>query len=353
MTERTGGAKRRVLVTGASGFVGRHLCPLLEALGYEIVRASRKPPRGRGWIQLDVNHKASLESALAGVDTAFFLVHQLQGADDSYPTREAEAARNFGRSARAVGVRRVVYLGGVCPTLGENADRGPSPAHQVSRHLAARLETGRILRKEAPRCIELRAAMIVGAGGLSWNVVRDLVHNLPVMLLPRWLARSSWPVAIDDVVKALAACIDCPADHALCFDLPGAERVTHREVMDRTAALWNKRRFALALPVMTPTLSSYWITAFSRAPLRECRELVQGLRWNLDLTKDRFWDGVKAQPMSLKRAIQLALTDERESSHNPGPQAVKRLRALEVPRWRGAPVSATVSSFVPLVSAPS
>ncbi len=366
---RSANMRRRVLVVGARGFVGSYLCPALSAAGYDVVRTSRIPTRDAGWRRLDVNEPASFAPALEGVDTALFLVHQLADVRGDYPTREIEAANAFARAARQAGVRRTVYLGGIHPTKPvqsgtpseEHVDTGahiersgvirvqPEPVAEsvMSRHLRSRLRSGEILREHAPSCIELRAAMIIGAGSLSWSVVRDLVDNLPVMLLPPWLKAISWPVAIDDVVEALIAAIEYPGSQAHIFDLTGDVRVTHREVMERTWTVWQRRRYVAALPLISPTLSALWVAMFTRASWPVCRELLQGLRWDLDSTQKRACEALTERtPTPLNEAIARALADEAEGPLLPGPVAVarmKRLGAQREARWKEEPLRLTPS----------
>lgn len=378
--ERPADTRRRVLVVGARGFVGRYLCPALSAAGYDVVQTSRTPSADAGWLRLDVNDPESLAPALEGVDTAIFLVHQLEGVRNDYPAREADAAASFAQAARQAGVRRTVYLGGIHPTqprriealsddnASANDDAGPSDASSsrersgvtrvkpqpvaggvMSRHLRSRLRSGEILRAQAPSCIELRAAMIIGAGSLSWSVVRDLVDNLPVMLLPPWLRAVSWPVAIDDVVAAVIAAVEYPGDEAHVFDLTGDVRVTHRQVMERTWHVWRRKRYVAALPLVSPTLSAVWVAMFTRASWPVCRELLQGLRWDLDSTQMRACEALTENaPIPLDEAIALALSDEAEGPSSPGPIAVARMQRLGAKlesRWNTEPLRPATSRW--------
>jgi uncharacterized protein YbjT (DUF2867 family) len=320
---RRGGASSAnltVFVAGATGFIGRHLVPVLELLGYRVVCGSRRPERAQAahpsarWVAFDVDDAASVEHALQGCDAAFYLVHEL-GAGARYPEREARAARVFRDAAARAGMRRIVYLGGVAP-------RGGS-----SRHLQSRLKTGALLRAARVSTLELRAAMIIGRDSTSFRMVRDLAKRLPAMILPRWLNNHSWPVAVDDIVVALVTALQQPGDESAWYDAPGPERVSHREMLARTAAQFGHHPTLVGVPVLTPKLSSYWIALVTGIPLRLARELVQGLRYELDPSGRSIWDLVSGWNRTpLSAAIGYALQDER-AAEAPSNRYLERMRA--------------------------
>ena len=291
-----------LLLTGATGFVGRHLYPSLVDAGLvvrcgtrDLERARRRYP-DRDWVRCDVGDPASVRSALAGCRAAYYLVHEISGAPD-YPEREAESARRFADASAKAGVERVVYLGGV------------APEGKPSRHLASRIETGRILRAGGTPTVELRAAMIIGAGSASWVIVRDLAARLPAMVLPRWLLYRSCPVSVDDVVVALAASAGLDVEPGV-YDVPGPECLTHRELILRVATQLGKRPALVNVPVLTPQLSSYWIALVTRANLDLARELVSGLQSDLLPNPQRvFWDRVPRELEPLDIACEKALCD--------------------------------------------
>lgn len=314
---------RRVFVTGATGFIGRHLRVALEAAGAtvrlgtrDLARARAQAP-GEDWAALDVEKPQDIARTLEGCDAVYYLVHQL-GAKSDYPERERLAAGAFAEAANEAGVKRIVYLGGV------------APQGRPSRHLGSRLETGRILRAGAVPTVELRAAMVIGHGSLSWRMVSDIAHRLPAMVLPRWLRRHSWPVAIDDVVHALGAALlrqDLPAG---CYDLPGAERIGHRELLVLTARLAGRAAPAMVgVPVLSPRLSSYWIGLVTSVPLPVARELVSGLVSDLDPVGPTLWDVLHDRaPTPLRLAIERALQDESAGSEPPSPPTLARLAEM-------------------------
>lgn len=294
-----------ILLTGATGFIGRRLAIALEAAGYRVRSATRDPARARErdpsqtWVALDLDQPATIGPALAGCDAAFYLVHGMgPGHAADYPERERAEATAFATAAAAANLRRIVYLGGVIPTTG------------TSRHLASRERTGALLRAGATSAIELRAAMVIGAGSASWTMVRDLARRLPAMLLPRWLKNTSYPIAVEDVVAGLLAALELDEPGSKMFELPGAERVTHRDMLIRTAAAMGRKSLMLSVPVLTPRLSSYWIALVTRTDLAMAKELVEGVRFDLVPSGPVLWDRIAHRPMGLDDAIRLALADD-------------------------------------------
>jgi uncharacterized protein YbjT (DUF2867 family) len=309
-------ASRTLLLTGATGFVGRHLDAALQATDWKVRRATRNREKAEqpGWVHLDVEQPETIEPALEGSDAAVYLIHSIDDSDD-YPEREARAAEAFRSAAERAGVRRIVYLGGVAPKA------------RASRHLQSRIHTGEILRSGHCSTIELRASMVIGAGGSSWMMVRDLAARLPAMLLPRWLRYSSWPVWIEDVVIAIIEALDLPLEGSAWFDLPGPERMTHADLLSRVAKSMGKDPTLVGVPVITPTLSSYWIALVTRADLALARELVQGLQSDLDPSGEVFWERLEGrQPTAFQTSVYQALEDE-AADEVPTPKLTERMRA--------------------------
>jgi uncharacterized protein YbjT (DUF2867 family) len=274
---------QRVLVTGATGFVGRHLHPVLAGAGFDVVGASRNPTqakrrlRGREFVALELSDPPSIVAALSGCDAAVYLVHGLAAGDGDYEDAERRMAADFLAAAERVGLRRIVYLGGM------------RPAGTPSKHLRSRLATGEILRSGSVPTLELQASMIIGHGSASWQIVRDLAMRLPVMVLPRWLQHRSQPVAIDDVTAAITHALRLPVEASAAYTLPGPETLTGREILERIAKLRGMRPLILEVPVVTPHLSTYWISLVTRADARVAAELVEGLRSDLVAPDRGFW----------------------------------------------------------------
>ena len=276
------GSARAVLVTGATGFVGKALLQALVARGRTVAAASRRPPPGPHsdlveWRTCDLGEPASLASALKGIRVAYYLVHSMRGAVPNFRELERQAAQGFVAAAEAAGVERVVYLG------------GPAPSGPPSEHLRSRLEVGETLRASSMRVVELRASMVIGCGSASWQIVRDLAVRLPVMVLPKWLGSRTRPVTLDDVIEALIAAADLQLEHSQWFDVPGPETLTGQQILERIAALRGRHFLALKVPLLTPSLSALWLRLITRTDFHLARELVMGLQQDLLPKDDRFW----------------------------------------------------------------
>jgi len=273
---------RPVLVTGASGFIGRALVRELRARGETVVAASRRPARAAGadgveWRSCDLNQPQSLASALAGIRVAYYLVHSMGGGAAHFRELECAAARAFAAAAELAGVERIIYLG------------GPAPLGTPSEHLRSRLEVGEILRAGAVPTVELRASMVIGCGSASWQIVRDLALRLPIMVLPKWLDSRTRPVALDDVIEALIAAADLQLAENTWFDVPGPEVMDGQQILERIATLRGRRFLAVRVPLLTPRLSALWLRLVTRTDFALARELVLGLQEDLLPKDDRFW----------------------------------------------------------------
>lgn len=264
----------RVLVTGATGYVGGRLVPRLLEAGHQVrvlVRdASRL--RGREWLDRvevatgDVHAPETLGPALAGVDAAYYLIHGMSDSED-FAARDLAAARAFGAAAKAAGVARIVYLGG----LGD-------PATDLSKHLRSRQETGGALAEAGVPVTEFRAGVIVGSGSLSFEIVRNLAERIPVMICPRWVFTRTQPIAIRDVIEYLVAAPSVPASAGRVVEIGGADVVTYRDMMLGYARVRGLRRWLIPVPVLSPRLSSYWVHWMTPVPATIARPLIEGLR---------------------------------------------------------------------------
>ncbi|MBI5068026.1 MAG: NAD(P)H-binding protein [Deltaproteobacteria bacterium] len=315
-----------ILLTGATGFIGRRLHAPLASAGLGVRCLTRRPEEARRawpdreWVGGDVGEPAGLPRALEGCSAAFYLVHGMAGARPGWADEELRWAEDFAEAAGAAGVRRVVYLGGVAPA-------GPP-----SEHLRSRLETGEALRAGPVPCLELRAGMIVGAGSASWTIVRDLAARLPAMVLPSWLAHRSEPVAVDDVVAALVAGLRLELPGSTWWDLPGPEPLSGKEILLRAAAVMGRRPLLLDIPLVTPRLSSHWIRLVTRADFGLARELVEGLKSDLVASRPGYWAAAGLPPpMALEEAARRALADE-AGALTPGGRLAESLARLLTPR---------------------
>jgi len=296
-----------VLVVGGSGFVGRHLVPHLAARGFRVRVLARNTRRAEaeGWREVavlrgDATDAGSLAPALAGVEVAYYLVHSMT-AGKRFPELDRTAAETFARSALAAGVRRIVYLGGLAPRDVDTV------------HLASRVEIGAILRRNHPDVVELRAGIIVGAGSAAFEVMRDLVANLPVMLTPRWVRSVSPPIALDDLLAQLEALATLEGVAGAVIETGGPDRLSYEEMMLRLAdALGKRRPIIIRVPLLTPELSAYWIELVTSTPAPVARALITGLKHNLAAAQDPRLEAVAPARIGFDEAVQRALARERE-----------------------------------------
>lgn len=279
-------SQHTVLLTGATGFVGKSLYPHLIHAGFDVRCATRHPEQARrqypdrNWVRCDVEHPETLIPAMQGCTSAIYLIHQM-GDGDGYRRRELNAATAFIEAAEDTGLRRIVYLGGV------------APVGKPSEHLASRLETGRILRSGSVSTIELRAAMIIGAESASWRIVRDLVARLPVMVLPHWSQTRLQPIYINDVVTAICAALTLEQDGSAVFDIPGPQTMSVEEILAQTALISGHRLIRVRVPLLSPRFSSYWLKFITRCNIFLARELVQGLSSDLLAKNNLFWKKIQ------------------------------------------------------------
>ena len=294
----------RVLITGVTGYVGGRLVPRLLARGHTVRCMVRDPARlhGRPWLndvaitQGDVQDEASLDAALAGVEVAYYLVHSLGGGHD-FQDRDRRAAQLFGRVARSAGVARIVYLG----ALGD-------PSTDLSEHLRSRQQTGDALREAGVPVTEFRAAVIVGAGSLSFEMIRYLTERVPIMICPSWVYTRIQPIAIRNVIDYLTAALDAPDSIGQVVEIGGADVITYGEMMTRYAKLRGLRRALVPVPVLTPRLSSYWVHLVTPIPAAIARPLIEGLRNEVVVRDSRarlLFPGI--QPIGYDQAVTAAL----------------------------------------------
>jgi len=290
--------KGQRVIAGATGCVGSALRRVLPASNTRWgTRSPRKAQERHGdgpWVRLNLDDPSTVRRELRGAETAWYLVHSV-GKEDAR-SEEVDAARAFGEAAADAGVRKIVYLGGVCP------------ADTTSKHLLGRAATGKALGSKGVPVVELRAGMVIDADSQSWQIVRDLAARLPIMTLPSWLKNRSSPVSLRDVVRALAA-----AEHVEegTYALPGPELLSGREMLEDIAKLHGRRPWLVTAPWITPGLSSSWIGLVTRANRAFAADLVAGLTTDLVPSATSIWDVTELQPMdSFSDAAQRAIAND-------------------------------------------
>ncbi len=291
----------RVLVTGATGYIGGRLVPRLLAKGHSVRCLARNPHRleGRPWpgvevVAGDLGDPASLPFALEGVEAAYYLVHSMAGGK-SFRERDRRMALAFGEAARRAGVQRIVYLGG----LGD-------PSHVHSKHLLSRQEVGGSLAQSGVPVVEFRAAVIVGSGSASFEMIRHLTDRLPMMVAPRWVETRCQPIGIRSVLDYLMEALERPGAEGI-YEIGGADILTYREMMLGYAEAKGLRRFILPVPMPRPEFSSRVIDLLTPIPRRIAAPLVESLRTEVVVRDDRALRAFSVRPTGYAEAVHRAL----------------------------------------------
>jgi uncharacterized protein YbjT (DUF2867 family) len=296
--------KPTVLVTGATGFIGRRLMRALVADGHTVKAMTRRPDDYSGPgepVFGDVFDAGTLAAPMEGVDAAVYLVHSLD--DNDFERKDAEAAKGFGLAAAASGVRQIVYVGG----LGKDGD-------DLSPHLRSRREVERLLGTSGVPVTVLRAAIVVGAGGISWEMTRQLVKNLPAMVVPRWADTRTQPIAVDDVIRYLAGVIGVEKTYGEVYEIGGADRLTYVEMLQQAADVINGRRVPIVtVPVLTPRLSSYWIGLVTNVDATTAGNLIDSMSTEVLQTDYAIQDIVPGEPLTYREAVERAVAEEEQS----------------------------------------
>jgi uncharacterized protein YbjT (DUF2867 family) len=297
----------RIAIAGVTGYIGGRLAPGLLSSGYALRCLVRSPRKleGRDWAAdprvevrpADLADSASLAGELAGCDAAFYLVHSMMSAEGEYARRDLDLAHAFARAARDAGVGRIIYLGG----LGETGSG-------LSEHLSSRRDVETALASTGVPVTVLRAAMIIGSGSASFEILRYLVQRLPVMITPKWVSTPCQPIAVENVLTYLAGVLAVPETTGGVFDIGGSQTLCYRDIMRIMAEeLGLPRRWIIPVPVLTPRLSSYWIHLVTPLSHKIARPLAEGLKNEVVCREDRITRLIPQKLLDIREAIRAAL----------------------------------------------
>ena len=296
-----------ILLTGATGYVGGRLLTRLEQAGQRVRCLTRRPDEltsrtgpdtGIEAVFADMLDPASLATAMDGGDIAYYLVHSM-GMAKGFEENDRTAARNFGIAAKAGGVRRIVYLGG----LGREEEA-------TSAHLRSRREVGELLRESGVEVIEFRASVVLGSGSLSFEMIRALVERLPVMIAPRWVAIKTQPIAIADLLAYLAAALDLPSEGSRIYEIGSADQVSFGDLMKAYARERGLRRLVIPVPVLTPRLSSLWLGLVTPLYARVGRKLIDSMTVPTVVHDTSALQAFPIRPRRVSEAIAQAIANE-------------------------------------------
>jgi uncharacterized protein YbjT (DUF2867 family) len=292
----------RVLVAGASGFVGSRLCPVLVDDGHDVVAMTRDPDGydGAGTpVRADVGDPESMVTAMRDCDAAYYLVHSLASAD--FERRDAKAAHAFGEAAADAGLQRIIYLGG----LGDEDD-------ELSAHLRSRREVETLLGSGGVPVTVLRAGIIIGRGGISWELTRQLVQRLPAMVTPRWVSTRTQPIAITDVVRYLVGVLTLPETAGRVFDIGGPEVLQYVTMLRRVAKIEGRRMPIVPVPFLSPSLSSRWLSLITDVDTATGRTLVDSMTNEVVVRDDSIRTLIPFELTPYDEAVRIALREHAE-----------------------------------------
>jgi uncharacterized protein YbjT (DUF2867 family) len=294
-----------ILMTGATGYVGGRLLRALEGRGHSVRCLARRPSDlasrvgpGTEVVKGDAVSGEGLADALRGIDTAYYLIHSM-GSASGFVEADRRAARNFGAAARAGGVSRIVYLGGLAD---ESRDLSP--------HLRSRIEVGQLLREAGVPVIELRASIVIGSGSLSFEMIRALVDRLPVLVTPRWVSMPAQPIGINDLLAYLLEALDADTAGNPVYEIGGADQMSYGDLMREYARQRGRRRLMLPVRVLSPRLSSLWLGLVTPLYARVGRRLIDSIRHPTVVRSDAARRGFSVRPTDIRTAIARALENE-------------------------------------------
>jgi len=299
--------ERRILIAGASGYVGGRLLRCLEERSRKVRCLARRPEAldkrvgpDTEVVQADLMDPESLQHVFEGVDAAYYLVHSLESRGD-FEAREERTARNFADACRRAGVRRIIYLGGLC-----------DPEGPLSPHMRSRLLVGEILRSSGVETVEFRASIILGSGSLSFELIRALVQRLPVMITPRWVSVKAQPIAVSDVLAYLVAALELPPGGNRTYEIGGAERLSYLDLMKEYGRVAGLRRLYIPVPALTPWLSSLWLGLVTPLFASIGRRLIESITTPSIVKDNAALHDFDIRPVGVRDALVQALHNEEQ-----------------------------------------
>jgi uncharacterized protein YbjT (DUF2867 family) len=304
---------KTVLVSGASGFIGSHVAARLVEAGHRVRAMTRRPRDYHGAgepVEADVSDPGSLSAAFAGVDAAYYLIHSL--SSDDFEKRDADAARAFAGAAAAANLERVIYLGG----LGANDGT-------LSPHLRSRREVEKILQAGAVPVTVLRAAVVIGHGGISWEMTRQLADRLPAMVTPRWVRTRTQPIALPDAVRYLVGVLEPAEARGRTYEIGGPEVLRYIDMLQRVASIRGSRLPNVTVPLLTPRLSSAWLRFVTDVDSATARNLVDSMTTEVIVRDDAITRLVPGTPIGYDDAVRLALADRERAAEHDRAQAMR------------------------------
>ncbi|RDJ31284.1 MAG: NAD-dependent epimerase/dehydratase family protein [Crenarchaeota archaeon] len=293
-----------ILVTGATGFIGARLIKSLSENNYTVKGMSRRKlsdEKNVKYVQADVFDIDSLTSAMQGIEVAFYLLHSMEGSKSDWMDfikREKTQAQNFLKAATRAGVKRIIYLGGL---VNDSLDLSP--------HMRSRKEVGEILASGSIPVTELRASLIIGAGGGSYAMLRYLVERLRIMVCPKWVKSLAQPIAVDDVVSYLVGCMEHPETAGKIYEIGGPDLMTYEEIMRSYSAYLNKNLFVIQIPFLTTRLSSYWVDLITPVKASLARPLIDSLVHDTVVQDDSITKIIPLRLKSVRESIDIATKD--------------------------------------------
>jgi len=293
----------KILLTGSTGYIGKRILPLLLEEGHEVICCVRDKNRffypekysaNVRLLEVDFLQYKSVETIPNDIDAAYYLIHSMSSADN-YDELERISASNFKKKINDTSARQIIYLSGIVNDK------------SLSKHLASRKAVEEILKSGKTPTTTLRAGIIVGSGSASFEIIRDLVHKLPVMITPKWLNTKCQPIAIADVLEFLMKSLLNPKTYNASFDIGGPDILTYKEMLLEFAKIKKLKRFIYTLPVMTPKLSSYWLYFITSTSFKLASALVSSMRVEVVCRDNRINELLDIKPMSYRHALQKAI----------------------------------------------